>query len=606
MKPTGPTSKKKADPLAPFKRALTLATRTLAANNSMNVVFGSDAPGFDGKTVRLPQPSRVVTRKEVAIIRGHADSIALMISAHDAKLHSSLAPSSGAAKSVFDAVERARVEAVGALRMDGVAKNLSAKLASRYERLPERDIDRQDAPLEDAVALIVREKLTGAKPPRGANGIVEVWRQWVEDRAGPLLDRMDGAVDDQAAFAKLTRDMLVALELMEGQAENAQNDDNSDASEDEDAAGQGAEEQAQQDSQPMEAEADESPGTDGNEQSDIAQAGETDYDANDQDGDEQPQAPPRRPNTSVLDAPENFGYHAFTRQFDEFTTAENLCDAEELERLRSFLDKQLSTLHFAVSRLANRLQRRLLAQQNRAWDFDLEEGMLDTARLSRVMTDPFQPLSFKRERDTTFRDTVVTLLLDNSGSMRGRPIMVAACCADILARTLERCGVKVEILGFTTRQWKGGQSREQWLAAGKPSDPGRLNDLRHIIYKAADTPWRRARRNLGLMMREGLLKENIDGEALAWAHARMLARPEQRRILMMISDGAPVDDLTLSVNSGSYLERHLRQVIHEIETYSPVELIAIGIGHDVTRYYRRAVTITDAEELAGSDDRKAC
>ncbi len=315
---------------------------------------------------------------------------------------------------------------------------------------------------------------------------------------------------------------------------------------------------------------------------------------------QRPHAPPRRPNRSVLDAPEEFGYEVFSRAFDEIIAAEDLCDPEELERLRAFLDKQLTNLHVAVSRLANRLQRRLLAQQNRAWDFDLDEGLLDTARLSRVVTDPFTPLSFKRERDTTFRDTVVTLLLDNSGSMRGRPIMVAACCADILARTLERCGVKVEILGFTTRQWKGGQTREHWLAQGKPASPGRLNDLRHIIYKAADAPWRRARKNLGLMMREGLLKENIDGEALAWAHSRLIGRPEQRKVLMMISDGAPVDDSTLSVNSGSYLERHLRQVIHEIEARSPVELIAIGIGHDVTRYYQRAVTITDAEELGGA------
>jgi cobaltochelatase CobT len=316
--------------------------------------------------------------------------------------------------------------------------------------------------------------------------------------------------------------------------------------------------------------------------------------------DDRSRAPPRRPNVSVLDDPASFGYQVYSRQFDETVAAENLCDSDELERLRSFLDKQLTNLHVAVSRLANRLQRRLLAQQNRAWDFDLEEGILDVARLSRVVTDPLYPLSFKRERDTTFRDTVVTLLLDNSGSMRGRPIMVAASCADILARTLERCGVKVEILGFTTRQWKGGQTREQWLAMGKPAAPGRLNDLRHIIYKSADVPWRRARRNLGLMMREGLLKENIDGEALAWAHNRLMARPEQRRILMMISDGAPVDDSTLSVNSGAYLERHLRQVINEIELRSPVELIAIGIGHDVTRYYSRAVTITDAEELGGA------
>ena len=308
---------------------------------------------------------------------------------------------------------------------------------------------------------------------------------------------------------------------------------------------------------------------------------------------------PWRPNLSVLDNPEAFGYKVFTRAYDEIVGAEELCDADELERLRAFLDKQLQALHGAVARLANRLQRRLLAQQNRGWDFDLDEGMIDAARLARVIVDPMHPLTFKQERETEFRDTVVTLLLDNSGSMRGRPIMVAACSADILARTLERCGVKVEILGFTTRAWKGGHAREQWLNAGKPAFPGRLNDLRHIVYKSADAPWRRSRRNLGLMMREGLLKENIDGEALAWAHSRLLARPEQRRILMMISDGAPVDDSTLSVNSGSYLERHLRQVIEEIETRSSVELVAIGIGHDVTRYYRRAVTVTDAEELAG-------
>ena len=309
---------------------------------------------------------------------------------------------------------------------------------------------------------------------------------------------------------------------------------------------------------------------------------------------------PWRPNYNVLDNPEAFGYKVFSRTHDEEIAAENLSTPDELERLRTFLDKELRNLQGAVARLANRLQRKLMAQQNRAWDFDLEEGTLDAARLTRVITDPLHPLSFKHERDADFRDTVVTLLLDNSGSMRGRPIMVAACCADILARTLERCGVKVEILGFTTRAWKGGQAREAWLAAGKPANPGRLNDLRHIIYKPADAPWRRAKRSLALMMREGLLKENIDGEALAWAHRRLQARPERRRILMMISDGAPVDDSTLSVNTGCYLERHLRQVIEEIETRSSVELIAIGIGHDVTRYYRRAVTITDPTELAGA------
>jgi cobaltochelatase CobT len=318
-------------------------------------------------------------------------------------------------------------------------------------------------------------------------------------------------------------------------------------------------------------------------------------------GDEEP-AGPSRWRSNWLDDPvkERPSYTAYITAFDEIVAAEDLCDAEELSRLRAQLDQQLSHLQGVVARLANRLQRRLLAKQTRSWDFDLEEGILDAARLSRVVLDPFHPLSFKQERETDFRDTVVGLLIDNSGSMRGRPITVAAMSADILARTLERCGVKVEILGFTTRAWKGGNAREKWVAQGKPPNPGRLNDLRHIVYKSADAPWRRSRKNLGLMLREGLLKENIDGEALLWAHSRLIARTEQRRILMVISDGAPVDDATLSANPGNYLARHLRDVIEWIETRSPVELTAIGIGHDVTRYYRRAVTIVDAEELGGT------
>jgi cobaltochelatase CobT len=308
--------------------------------------------------------------------------------------------------------------------------------------------------------------------------------------------------------------------------------------------------------------------------------------------------PQRR--TNADDGRPTDGYRAFTTAFDETIGAEELCDPNELARLRALLDQQLVQLSSIVARLANRLQRRLLAQQNRSWMFDLEEGVLDTARLTRVITDPTAPLSFKEESESPFRDTVVTLLLDNSGSMRGRPIMVAAVCADILARTLERCGVKVEVLGFTTRAWKGGQSREAWISAGKPPEPGRLNDLRHIIYKAADAPWRRSKKNLGLMMREGLLKENIDGEALLWAHDRLLARGESRRILMVISDGSPVDDSTQSANASLYLDKHLRGVIGWIEERSPVELLAIGIGHDVTRWYRKALTITDVEQLGGA------
>jgi cobaltochelatase CobT len=328
--------------------------------------------------------------------------------------------------------------------------------------------------------------------------------------------------------------------------------------------------------------------------------GETDADSGDMMGDGDPGGTPQQWSGDAAARRNTPAYQAHTTAFDEIVRATDLCDAEELARLRRHVDQQLQDLQNTVGRLANRLQRRLMAKQQRSWEFDLDEGLLDSARLTRVIVNPGHSLSFKRERETDFRDTVVTLLIDNSGSMRGRPVTVAAMCADILARTLERCGVNVEILGFTTVAWKGGRSRERWLSGGKTMNPGRLNDLRHIIYKSADEPWRRARKSLGLMLREGLLKENIDGEALIWAHGRLMARAEQRRILMVISDGAPVDDSTLSVNAGNYLDRHLREVIHWIEARSPVELIAIGIGHDVNRYYRRAVTIVDAEQLGGA------
>ena len=596
-------SKRKEAPLDPFKRAVTLATRAIAADGNVEVVFSNEPPGLAGKTARLPEPPRVPTRDEIAAIRGHADAAALAIACHDDKIHRDLAPGGGEARAVFEAVEQARVEAIGAQRMGGVAENLMARMEQRYakSRITE-DTERSEAPLSEALALLVRERLTGVAPPARARPLVNLWRSWVEERAQDLLDRMPEMLLDQDAFGRLARDVLAALnmadQLDQGQEDEEQAQDGEadpDAAEDQDdnAEGQDQTELAQD----TNAESDDTSEETMEDQDD----GATDQlDDSSEAADLPRRSDPWRPNVSVLEDPQAFGYKMFTQGFDEIATAEDLCDPEELDRLRAFLDKQLVALHSAVARLANRLQRRLLAQQNRGWDFDLEEGMLDAARLTRVIIDPLHPLTFKQERETEFRDTVVTLLLDNSGSMRGRPIMVAACCADILARTLERCGVKVEILGFTTRAWKGGHAREAWLNAMKPPLPGRLNDLRHIVYKSADVPWRRARRNLGLMMREGLLKENIDGEALAWAHQRLLGRTEQRRILMMISDGAPVDDSTLSVNSGSYLEKHLRQVIHEIETRSPVELLAIGIGHDVTRYYRRAVTITDAEELAGA------
>jgi len=594
-------TRRKEAPLDPFKRALTLATRSIAADSAVEVVFSSEPPGLNGKTARLPEPSRIPSKAEIAVIRGHADAAALSVACHDPKLHERLAPPGGEARQVFEAIEQARVEAIGAQRMQGVAANLAARIEQRYERSRFAEVaERSEAPLPDALGLLVREMLTGQIPPAKARAIVNLWRPWIGGRARSLLERMPEMLSDQEAFGRLTRDLLAALNLADQFDQQQNEDQQSSESESDPNAADTEDENAEGEQRADLSDARSERDANSERALDDREDGSTDRLDRDADASELPRrSEPWRPNLSVLENPEAFGYKVFTRSYDETVNAEELCDPDELERLRSFLDKQLQALHGAVARLANRLQRRLLAQQNRGWDFDLDEGMIDAARLARVIVDPMHPLTYKQERDTEFRDTVVTLLLDNSGSMRGRPIMVAACCADILARTLERCGVKVEILGFTTRAWKGGHSREEWLNALKPPLPGRLNDLRHIIYKAADAPWRRSRRNLGLMMREGLLKENIDGEALTWAHNRLLARPEQRRILMMISDGAPVDDSTLSVNSGSYLERHLRQVIEEIETRSSVELLAIGIGHDVTRYYRRAVTVTDAEELAG-------
>ncbi len=595
-------------PQEPFKRAVAGCLRAMARAPDLEVAYASDRPALtgsgEGAKARLPEPARKLTPQEAAIVRGHADSMALRLACHDTTVHRRLAPKGPEARAVFDAVEQARVESIGAKRMLGVAGNLTAMLDDRYHRGNYGDVsDRADAPLEDAVAMMVRERLTGLAPPAGAKAIVELWRPIIEDRAGKELDKLGESIEDQRSFAKAIHKLLSNLDMMQDEALDS-DDTGEESGEDEpnddpqDSEGEG--EQDDQ-GQAVEMEAADSASDELEEgEMDAADAPSGDFPEESDEGDADEASESKRPPQHGQFEPKGPEYKAFTNKFDETIPAEELCEPEELERLRAYLDKQLANMSSIVARLANRLQRRLMAQQNRAWEFDLEEGMLDPARLSRIIIDPQQPLSFKREKDTNFRDTVVTLVLDNSGSMRGRPITVAASCADILARTLERCGVKVEILGFTTRAWKGGQSREAWLQAGKPVNPGRLNDLRHIIYKSADAPWRRARRNLGLMMREGLLKENIDGEALDWAHQRLLGRSEQRKILMMISDGAPVDDSTLSVNAGNYLERHLRKVIEEIETRSPVELIAIGIGHDVTRYYRRAVTIVDAEELGGA------
>ncbi len=585
-----------------FKRVTGAAMRAIAERDDLTVAFAPGQHGLFGTEARLPPPAHELPANEVANVRGEADAIALKLRHHNAMLHAREAPTGEMARAVFDAVEQARVEAIGARQMVGVSENLSAALSEHCrQRGFARVTERGDGPLPEVIRLLVREALTGTAPPREAKRMVDLWRPNMTDQVQSDLTHLSQVIGDQRAYAKAVRQLLADLDMDLGAEnadaadENADSDDPNKQDDTNESRGEGGEQDSSESYAQMDAQKGE-PGEDDNE----ATTAEASADMMAEGGEDDPGRPGRPPQFDDKRGRNEPTYRAFTSQFDETIDATELCDPDELTRLRQLLDQQLSHLQAVVAKLANRLQRRLMAQQSRAWEFDLEEGLLDTARLARVVVNPATPLSFKREKEMEFRDTVVTLLIDNSGSMRGRPITVAAMSADILARTLERCGVKVEVLGFTTRMWKGGQSRERWIAAGKPANPGRLNDLRHIIYKAADAPWRRARKSLGLMLREGILKENIDGEALLWAHNRLVGRSEQRKILMVISDGAPVDDSTLSVNPGNYLERHLRESIGWIETQSPVELIAIGIGHDVTRYYRRAVTIVDAEQLGGT------
>ena len=598
-------AKNPESPLEPFKRALAHAARSLAETPDLEIVYSGEGPQLSGNRAVLPHPPRDLTPDDAARIRGLADQMALRVAHHDPAAHAKTRPASGGGQPIYDALEQARIEAIGANAMGGVKTNLRAVMDHSWSRRVFNEVEAMaNPPLAEVVSLMVRERLTGEAPPPMARALVDMFRGEIEAKAGADLDKLEGTLQDQKAFARIARAIIRDLEMGDDLSDAPDNpDEDSEGNEDGDPEASDDSDDGDGESQSPQQSAMEDDETQSREAEDAdSQMMQSDENPESEDTDEPPEMgdgeQPARPDPSGDSRPVT--YKVFTSAHDEVVAAEELCDPEELTRLRAYLDQQLASVSNVVSRLANRLQRKLLAQQNRSWSFDLEEGLLDTARLTRVITDPTASLAFKEEEDTEFRDTVVTILIDNSGSMRGRPIMVAAVCADILARTLERCSVKTEILGFTTRAWKGGSSREDWLKAGKPAQPGRLNDLRHIIYKAADAPWRRARKNLGLMMREGLLKENIDGEALIWAHHRLIGRPEQRRILLVISDGAPVDDSTLSVNSGHYLERHLREVITEIEAKSPVQLIAIGIGHDVTRYYKNAVTIVDVEQLAGA------
>ena len=593
------------NPADPFKKALAEATKVMANDPELSVTYSVDPSGLSGDTMRLPQVSRRMSRDEVLVARGTADALALHRKYHNDATHSKYCPQGNIAQELYEAMEVARCEAMGARDMPGTAGNIDAKIGAEAMQKGFAQItDRADAPLATATGYLIRHLATGRDLPAGAQNVMELWRDFIEGQASEQLNNLNDILSNQADFARFARQIISDLgygdqlgddpDEMDDEAQDDA-DQTEEDDQDPDSTGQDESSEDEADANPEQSQDEQQDPTAAQISLDDSADDEIDDDADMPEGDA-PQEPPAPLPVSEADP----DYKVYAQNFDEEIKAEDLAEPVELERLRAYLDQQLEPLKGAVARLANKLQRRLQAQQNRSWLFDLEEGILDAGRLARVVSTPTTPLSFKMEKDTEFRDTVVTLLLDNSGSMRGRPISIAAICADVLARTLERCNVKVEILGFTTRAWKGGQSREQWLNEGRPQQPGRLNDLRHIIYKGADAPWRRVRSNLGLMMKEGLLKENIDGEALEWAHRRMANRPEARKILMVISDGAPVDDSTLSVNAANYLEKHLRDVIAMVERRKAVELLAIGIGHDVTRYYERAVTITDVEQLAGA------
>ena len=585
----------KEDTLDTFKRALSSTVKAIAEDKEIEVIFGNNSTSSEEKII-LPEINNVFDLDNIASIRGAADNEALIYKYRNNDTYSEFLPNKEKNKKIYESLENTRIQILGSKYMRGVKSNLLSLYEKNCNEKNYSNVTSQsDLEIEHALEIYLKKKIDTNIVPKSASHALSYWSKWLDSKVGTSIDDLLENVDNQEKFAKLANKLISDLKLYD-------TNENKDESED-DNKGQQTEELDNPDIDETESQSSMSDDDMENTEEEVqSEESELPVDENNEemqdledDGSEnvKPQYKENKSVETILSE-----YMVYSNKYDEIITAQDLCEDEELNRLRKYLDQQLKSFQTIISRLANRLQRKLLAKQNRSWEFNIEEGLLDTSRLTRVITDPFYSLSFKKEKDTDFKDTVVSLLIDNSGSMRGRPITVAAMSADILARTLEKCGVKVEILGFTTKAWKGGKSRESWMQNNKPPSPGRLNDLRHIIYKAADEPWRRSKKNLGLMMREGLLKENIDGEALLWAHKRLQNRYEARKILMVISDGAPVDDSTLSVNSGNYLEKHLRGAINWIENKSDVQLLAVGIGHDVTRYYKKAVTIVDAEQLA--------
>ncbi len=583
-----------------LKKALSSSVRALSNKSDLEVSFSPDIKNQTSESsIQLPTPSREPDKKEVSELRGLGDSSALKIKYHNQDLHNKNLPKGDLAIKVYNALEKARYESIGAKKLYGVSNNLSFALEKSYVDFDEGENSSEETnTISEALRLFLREKITGQKPPKTAAKIFNKWKKFIEDNGKNTINDLSKNIFDQKNYSLLSNKLLSELNLIENvetdpnEENNDEIDQQGDQNENSNDSNENTEEEDSLDETPQD-------NLDENFQETDEINNDNDQETLDADIEEQDEQKNRPLNKFEKIGEESF-YKIYSTEFDQIDTAENLCDQDELLRLRKLLDDQMHNLQSTIAKLANKLQRKLQAKQNRSWNFDLDEGILDAARLTRVIVNPTFPLSYKMESPTNFKDTIVTLLIDNSGSMRGRPITVAAMCGDILARTLERCGVNVEILGFTTVAWKGGKTREKWLTNNKPPKPGRLNDIRHIVYKSAEQPWRRSKKNLGLMLKEGILKENIDGEALIWACNRLGKRHEQRKILMVISDGAPVDDSTLSVNFGDYLDKHLHEVIYKIENYSSIELIAIGIGHDVTRYYNKALTIIDAEQLGGA------
>lgn len=588
-----------------LKRCAAAGFRALAHDPALRVSFQTGGGEITDKNVTLASPPFNPNPQQLAEQRGAADYLALEHRYHNKRVHDKWRPNGQQAAEIFDMLEDARYVATGSEYLQGVQNNLNADYEKTWQKhgMNELNVSDHEAYLW-AVNLYARQAFGMQDIPTCAKGLYQYWLPQLEQKMGTGVKNLTRKKTNQQEFAKASLQFL--RELLhdgknedEAQDEQGQEDDtNPPADLPQNQAGQDGEQNQNQDD-----------GGDSNQRNDLNdELGGDELDENDlaEGGLDSLALQNQReeeyfPEHDLTNVPREPFYKIYSSEFDEVIPADKLTDSvEEVDKLRNQLDEQMSHLVPIIGKLANRLQRRLMAQQMRSWEFDTEEGMLDTSRLTRVVLDPMQPLAFKIEKETKFKDTVVTLLIDNSGSMRGRPISIAAISTDILTRTLERCQIKVEILGFTTSRWKGGQAREKWLRDNRPEKPGRLNDLRHIIYKSADEPYRLARRKIALMLKDGLLKENIDGEALLWAYNRLRKRSEERRVLLVISDGAPVDDSTLSVNEGNYLERHLRDVIDYLESRSGIELLAIGIGHDVTRYYRRAVTLTDADQLAST------